>query len=149
TSRQRRPDIAFVSSERWPIDRPTSLRDDAWDVVPVLAVEVISPTDRASDLLDKVIEYFQAGIRLVWIVYPSQRCIHVFEAWNRVRALRRPRENNWRIPFRRAPWDTTKSALSKCSACELFSRVRLTESDTLDGGAVLPGFQLALDRLFD
>jgi hypothetical protein len=39
--------------------------------------------------------------------------------------LGRTRENNWRIPFRRAPWDTTKSSLSKCSAWELFSRVRL------------------------
>jgi Uma2 family endonuclease len=59
SSRQRRPDIAFVSSKRWPLDRPKSLRDDAWDVVPDLAVEVISPTDRASDLLDKVFEYFK------------------------------------------------------------------------------------------
>jgi Uma2 family endonuclease len=111
SSRQRRPDIAFVSSKRWPLDRPKSLRDDAWDVVPDLAVEVISPTDRAADLLDKVSEYFQAGVRLVWLVYPSQRCIHVFEAWNRIRVV--------------------------------------TEADTLDGGEVLPGFRLPLNRLFE
>jgi Uma2 family endonuclease len=111
SSRQRRPDIAFVSSERWPLDHPTSLRDDAWDVVPDLAVEVISPTDRASDLLEKVLEYFQAGVHLVWLVYPGQRCIHIYEAWNRIRVV--------------------------------------TEADILDGGAVLPGFQLPLNRLFD
>ncbi len=43
-SRNRRPDLAFVSFDRWPIDRPMSSRDNAWDVVPDLAVEVTSPT---------------------------------------------------------------------------------------------------------
>ena len=86
-SRKRRPDLAFVSSDRWPIDRPASLREEAWDVVPDLAVEVVSPTDIAGDLLGKVKEYFQAGVRLVWVVYPMQRCIHVFEAWNRIRVV--------------------------------------------------------------
>jgi Uma2 family endonuclease len=86
-SRKRRPDLAFVSADRWPIDRPVSLRQDAWDVVPDLTVEVVSPTDIAQDLLGKVKEYFQAGVRLVWVVYPIQRCIHVYEAWNRIRVV--------------------------------------------------------------
>jgi Uma2 family endonuclease len=89
SGRQRRPDIAFVSSERWPMDRPMSLREDAWDVVPDLTVEVISPTDRAWDLLDKIGEYFQAGVRLVWVVFPRQQCIYVYEAADRVRVLTR------------------------------------------------------------
>jgi Uma2 family endonuclease len=86
-SRNRRPDLAFVSSDRWPIDRPRSLRDNAWDVVPDLAVEVTSPTDFAREQLQKVAEYFQAGVRLVWVVYPEMRCIHVYEAWNRIRVV--------------------------------------------------------------
>jgi Uma2 family endonuclease len=111
SSRQRRPDIAFVSSERWPMDRPMSLREDAWDVVPDLAVEVISPTERAWDLLDKVGEYFQAGVRLAWVVFPKHQCVYVYEAPDRIRVLSR--------------------------------------LETLDGGAVLPGFQLPWNRLFD
>jgi len=86
-SRNRRPDFAFVSFDRWPIDRPRSFRDNAWDVVPDLAVEVTSPTDSADDQLEKVAEYFQAGVRLVWVVYPKARCIHVYEAWNRIRVV--------------------------------------------------------------
>jgi Uma2 family endonuclease len=86
-SRKRRLDLAFVSSERWPIDRPASLREDAWDVVPDIAVEVVSPSDIAEDLLGKVKEYFHAGVRLVWVVYPSQRCIHIYDAWNRIRVV--------------------------------------------------------------
>src|SRR5262245_34469927 len=69
-SRNRRPDVAFVSSTRWPANRPMTLRDNAWDVVPEFAVEVVSPTDRAEELMDKLFEYFQAGVRLVWLVFP-------------------------------------------------------------------------------
>jgi Uma2 family endonuclease len=110
-SRNRRPDLAFVSSDRWPADRPKSSRDNAWDVVPDLAVEVISPYDRANEQLKKVLEYFEAGVRLVWVVFPEWRVIHVYESPTQIRVL--------------------------------------TEADTLDGGPVLPGFQLPLDRLFD
>ncbi len=86
-SRKRVPDVAFVSAGRWPIDRPMSLYEDAWDVVPDLAVEVVSPSDTAQNLLGKVKEYFQAGVRLVWVVHPVQRCIHVYEAWTRIRVV--------------------------------------------------------------
>lgn len=85
--RKRQPDLAFVSAGRWPLDRPIPLRRDAWDVVPDLAVEIVSPTDRAEDLLGKVHEYFQAGVRLVWVVYPIERCIHVYERRDRIRVV--------------------------------------------------------------
>jgi Uma2 family endonuclease len=87
-SGNRRPDLAFVSCDRWPIDRPMSSRENAWDVVPDLAVEVTSPTDYAAEQLRKVREYFHAGVRLVWIVYPDDRCVHVYEAWNQIRVVR-------------------------------------------------------------
>src|SRR5437667_2465358 len=41
---RRRPDVAFVSAQKWPLDRPIPESGD-WDVVPDLAVEVISPND--------------------------------------------------------------------------------------------------------
>lgn len=83
-SRNRRPDVAFVSYERWPKDRPQPPADNAWDVVPDLAVEVISPNDLADEILEKVAEYFQAGVRLVWVVYPVHRVVYVYESWTRV-----------------------------------------------------------------
>lgn len=82
--RNRRPDVAFVSYERWPKDRPQPAADNAWDVVPDLAVEVISPNDLADEILQKVAEYFQAGVRLVWVVYPVHRVVYVYESWTRV-----------------------------------------------------------------
>jgi Uma2 family endonuclease len=86
-SRNRRPDVAFVTFERWPIDRPIPAKGNAWDVVPDLAVEVTSPNDFADEIMQKVIEYFQAGVRLVWIIYPQQRLVHVYESPVRIRGL--------------------------------------------------------------
>src|SRR4051794_7664311 len=40
--RSRRPDVAFVSFQRWPKDTPFPQVGEAWKVVPDLAVEVIS-----------------------------------------------------------------------------------------------------------
>jgi Uma2 family endonuclease len=85
---QRRPDVAFVSSKRWPRRRPAP-DDAAWDVVPNLAVEVVSPTDRAEAALDKVREYFEAGVQLAWVIYPKLRVVHVFESFTRIRVLTR------------------------------------------------------------
>ncbi len=70
------PDLAFVSYARWSADRPLDPKSDAWDVVPELAVEVVSPSDLADPLLSKMEEYFRAGVSRVWIVYPETRKIY-------------------------------------------------------------------------
>ncbi len=85
--RSRRPDVAFVTAQRWAMGRPIPESDNAWDVVPDLAFEVVSPTDRAEDLMEKVEEYFQAGVRLVWVVYPRRRRVHVYESLSQIRGL--------------------------------------------------------------
>ncbi len=76
-NRDRRPDVAFVSYQRWPKTRSVPRSDNAWDVVPSLAVEVVSPTDSVEELEKKIAEYFTVGVELVWVVYPSQSKIHV------------------------------------------------------------------------
>ncbi len=88
----RRPDVALVTAERWPRDRPMPEDDNAWDVVPDLAVEVISPTDRAEDLLEKVEEYFRAGVRLVWVIYPRRRLVYVYQSLTQIQGLTRAEE---------------------------------------------------------
>lgn len=74
--RNRRPDLAFVSYVRWPRSRAVSPDDNAWDVVPDLAVEVISPNDYAEEVQEKISEYFEAGVKQVWVLYPkNQSCV--------------------------------------------------------------------------
>ena len=83
---QRRPDVAFVSYERWPRDRKIT-SDNAWDVVPDLAIEVISRTNTAGEVIDKIFEYFEAGVRRVWVVYPKRRQVYVYESAAKNRIL--------------------------------------------------------------
>ncbi len=83
---RRRPDLAFVSRERWPLNRPVP-SEAAWNVVPDLAVEITSPTDLIDDLMDKIEEYFAAGVRLVWVVYPKHRRVYVYDSPTSVRIL--------------------------------------------------------------
>ena len=86
-SRARKPDVAFVTADRWPRERPMPLRDNALAVVPDLAVEVLSPTDPIEDVLAKVDEYFRGGVRLVWLVSPTLSRVIVFEGPTSLRVL--------------------------------------------------------------
>ncbi len=86
-TRNRRPDLAFVSFDRWPADKPLPQTDNAWDVVPDLAVEVISPTNFFEDVIAKVSEYFLGGVRLVWVVMPVERRVFVFDTPDVVRVV--------------------------------------------------------------
>ena len=64
-----------------------SLQGNARDVVPDLAVEVISPSDLAEEIMDKLADYFAADVRQVWVIYPSSRIVYVYDALDKVRAL--------------------------------------------------------------
>jgi Uma2 family endonuclease len=81
---RRRPDVAFVSHHRWPAGRGVEDQAAAWDVVPDLAIEVISPTDLDEEVHDKLMDYFRAGAARVWIVRPSIRHVYVYESPTRV-----------------------------------------------------------------
>jgi Uma2 family endonuclease len=83
---KRRPDLAFVSKERWPLKKSVP-RTEAWDVVPDLAVEVISETNSADDVEVKREEYLKAGVRQVWVIYPVTSKVYVFDSPTTVKIL--------------------------------------------------------------
>jgi len=85
---KRRPDVAFISRDRWPVRKPAP-RSEAWDVVPDLMVEVVSPSNTASEVVIKLRDYFQAGVRLVWVVYPVEQWVYVYETVSAARILHR------------------------------------------------------------
>ena len=101
------PDASFVSWERVPAE---GVPEGFWPGAPDLAVEVVSPGDRADDIHDKVREYLAAGTRLVWVLWPRHRAITIYEPGGRF--------------------------------------TELGAGDTLDGGAVLPGFRVGVEAIF-
>lgn len=68
------PDVAFVRTERMP---QGEARRHFPRLAPDLVVEVLSPTDRASDLLAKVARYQAAGAPLIWLVDPEVQTVTV------------------------------------------------------------------------
>ena len=83
---KRRPDVAFVSFDRWPSDVELPGGTD-WQVVPNLAVEVVSSSNSYGDVVDKKNEYFHVGVDQVWLVVPSAKEIHVYESATDMRVV--------------------------------------------------------------
>jgi len=71
----RGPDVLFTSKER--LDPDTEVQG-FFEVAPDLAVEVISPGDTYAEVMGKVDEYLDAGVRLVWVVDPAWHRITVY-----------------------------------------------------------------------
>ena len=78
---------------------------------PNVAIEVVSRTNTADGILAKIHDYFEAGVELVWVIYPVICEVYVYQSPQNVRVL--------------------------------------TRNDRIDGGKVLPEFQLALSDLFE
>ena len=66
----RAPDVAFVRRERM---EEVGLMDSYWPGPPDLAVEVISPNDRYTEVVEKVEEWLKAGTRMVVVVDPRRK----------------------------------------------------------------------------
>jgi Uma2 family endonuclease len=85
---QRRPDVSYVSFQRWPKNKPVP-GTSAWEVVPDLAVEIISPTNGANEILGKVEDYFACGVQRVWVIYPLFAKVYDYASATSVRILTR------------------------------------------------------------
>src|SRR2546423_1455402 len=68
-------DVVYVSAEV--VARQT---DDTTliDGVPILAVEILSPSDTVEEIDEKVDSYLAAGVALVWVIDPHDRTVTVY-----------------------------------------------------------------------
>jgi Uma2 family endonuclease len=80
----RSPDVSFIAAQRL-AGHPLS--DDFSDLPPDLAVEVLSPSERPRHVLDKVGEYLEAGVRLVWVIDPQKAKAVVYRSLSDVSEL--------------------------------------------------------------
>ena len=102
----RGPDAAFMVSARV----PTTLPQGFWTIAPDLAVEVISPANSVSEIQQKVLDYLDAQVPLIWVIDPKSRTVTVYESRSSMRLL--------------------------------------IDTDTLDGGVILPGLRTPVSDLF-
>jgi Uma2 family endonuclease len=108
------PDVMFVRAERLAQlaqDDP-DWQDKPLTIVPDLVAEIVSPTDKMSDVDKKIARYLDDGVRVVWVIEPSGQTVTIHTAGSK-------------------------------------QLMRLTAEDTLSGGEVIPGFELAVTKLFE
>ena len=80
----RGPDIGFISADRLP---PEGAPIGFLRVAPDLAVEIVSPSNTASEIQEKVLEYLEAEARLVWVVDPQTRVASTYRSRDEIRLL--------------------------------------------------------------
>lgn len=77
-----RPDASYFTADQFgggPLPKGTAL-----STAPALVVEVISPGDRDGDVSAKIADYLEAGVRMLWVVYPERSQVHVYRPGQRV-----------------------------------------------------------------
>ena len=83
----RMPDVAFFRREDLPGDQLPP--DAAPRLAPALAVEVLSASNTDEEMRIKVREYFESGVRVVWMLDPPTETVRVYDAPDRFRQLTR------------------------------------------------------------
>lgn len=69
------PDAGFVTRDRLP---PREERRKYLELAPDLVVEVISPSDRAGAVHEKVMLWLSHGVRMLWLVNPAKESVTVY-----------------------------------------------------------------------
>src|SRR5207249_3143154 len=67
-------DVAYISPE---LAASTPRKAKLIDGLPTLAVEILSPSDQHEEVVEKVQEYLDVGIPLVWVIDPIFRTVEV------------------------------------------------------------------------
>ncbi len=81
----RAADVAFISNERY----ARLTREGGFlEIAPELVVEILSPDDRMSDMMRKLREYFDAGVKLVWVADPETKTVYAYRSITDVREFK-------------------------------------------------------------
>ncbi|MFD2569764.1 Uma2 family endonuclease [Spirosoma soli] len=64
------PDIAYFSDEQ--------IRNEEDEPIPAFCIEIISPTDESEKVEAKRIEYFRAGVQVVWHIFPENKEVYIY-----------------------------------------------------------------------
>lgn len=71
------PDASFVRADRLPA---RGVAAGLLKMIPDLAVEILSPSETASDLEEKLSDYRACGTPLIWVIDPDRRTVMVVAA---------------------------------------------------------------------
>jgi Uma2 family endonuclease len=75
----RRPDIAYLTKAQ------LNEADKGDDPIPEFVVEIISETDNINKVLAKIGEYYKAVVKVVWLIFPEEKEVHVYTSRRQVK----------------------------------------------------------------
>lgn len=80
-SGSRIPDVSFYEKSRFAAHEEENPDDEdkPFILVPDLVVEVISPTDKYTDINTKIDTYLSDGVKIIWIIDPQRKSIAVYQ----------------------------------------------------------------------
>ncbi|MDP9312729.1 MAG: Uma2 family endonuclease [Chloroflexota bacterium] len=73
----RGPDVSCIRAARLPA---SGVPEGFWELAPDLAVEIVSPSETADEVREKVRDFLNAGTPLVWTIYPRTQEVIVHTA---------------------------------------------------------------------
>ena len=73
--RTAKPDVAFVTTAQL-----TGDKTKGFSIPPDLAIEVVSPSDVQSRIVEKALAYLEAGTHLVWVLEPVSKTVTVYRS---------------------------------------------------------------------
>jgi Uma2 family endonuclease len=73
--RSLKPDLSFIRADRLPAGDPFRR---PIEIPPDLAVEVVSPNERADDVDEKISLYRSFGVPLIWFLWPRRRVVTIY-----------------------------------------------------------------------
>ncbi|MBK8565437.1 MAG: Uma2 family endonuclease [Saprospiraceae bacterium] len=68
----RKPDLSLVTIEQ------TRAAMDGFEPVPEFVIEVVSPNDKINQIQEKIKEYFAAGVKIIWLIFPHSQNVYIY-----------------------------------------------------------------------
>ena len=75
----RRPDISYLTKEQ------IAETKNGVDVIPEFVIEILSESDNINKVEEKVTEYFKAGVKVIWHIFPDLKIVYVYTSRREVK----------------------------------------------------------------
>ena len=79
----RKPDGAYLTNQQI-IDGANGIES-----MPLFVIEVISKNDDINIVMNKVDEYFAAGVQVIWHIFPEQKMVHIYRSLDLIEVCRK------------------------------------------------------------
>ncbi|NJK36598.1 MAG: Uma2 family endonuclease [Oscillatoriales cyanobacterium RM2_1_1] len=85
----RSPDVSWVRLDRWTGLSPEQRRGFL-PLAPDFVLELMSPSDKLTDVQEKLEEYMENGVLLGWLINPDGKTVEIYHRGQPVQLLRIP-----------------------------------------------------------